>query len=364
VVNRSFWKNKKVFVTGHTGFKGGWFVTWLLEMGAQVTGFALEPDTQPSYFHLCQIAEHIQSVIGDIRDLETLQAVIKRDQPEIVFHLAAQAIVRRSYHIPVETFETNLMGTVHLLEAIRKTPSVRAVVVVTSDKCYENRGLVEGYREEDPLGGDDPYSASKGCAELATAAYRRSFFEGRKGEDEGSVFVATARAGNVIGGGDWGEDRLIPDAMRTLPYGKPCVIRNPDSVRPWQHVLEPVHGYLALAEQLYQSGQKWATAWNFGPQALDSVPVSDLMKKVIQHWGSGTIQVISDPNAVSEAPMLRLDSQKARQGLGWRCYWSLDEAVQMTIHWYRDVLLGSSTSQGIALSIAQIKCYEAKLKEG
>ncbi len=358
MVNRPFWQGKRVFITGHTGFKGGWLATWLMDMGAETAGFALASDTDPSYFRLCGLSGQMPSVLGDLRDLPHLCDALKEHRPEIVFHLAAQAIVRRSYLSPVETFATNVMGTLHLLEAIRQTPSVRAVVVVTSDKCYENRGVAQGYREGDPMGGADPYSASKGCAELVTAAYRQSFFK----KEAASPLVATARAGNVIGGGDWGEDRLVPDAMRSLPYGKPWMIRNPHFVRPWQHVLDPLSGYLMLAERLFHPGNEWACGWNFGPPADQAVTVTALAERVLQHWGSGKIEIVPNETAPHEAKTLLLDSTQARQQLGWHPCLRLNESVQMTMAWYREAVSTSSGSNMLAVSLRQIRDYEERFR--
>ena len=357
-VNTEFWERKKVFLTGHTGFKGGWLATWLLEMGAQVTGYGLKPETDPSYFGLCGLAERIESVIGDVREEDDLGRAIQVRQPDIVFHLAAQPILRRSYREPVGTFATNVIGTVNLLEAVRHTPSVRAVVVVTSDKCYENREWVWGYREEERMGGQDPYSASKGCAELVTAAYRRSFFE----DGDHTVGVATVRAGNVIGGGDWGEDRLVPDAVRALQRGEPLVVRNPEAVRPWQHVLEPIAGYILLAERLYRGGRKWAGGWNFGPRDEGSVTVATIADMIIQRCGKGSWQRASGADAPHEAHILRLDCSKAQQLLGWRPEISVQEAVAMTVTWYQK---GLSTSSGVDMykfTAEQIRQYMQDLK--
>ena len=330
-VNRSFWDGRRSFVTGHTGFKGGWLATWLVEMGAKVTGYSLPPETEGCYFTLCNLKKRLDSQFGDVLGVETLSAAMHRARPEIVFHLAAQPIVRRSYRQPAETFATNVMGTVNLLEAARSTPSVRAVVVITSDKCYENRDSIWGYREHDPMGGHDPYSASKGCAELVTAAYQRSFFQ----SDDLHLSAATVRAGNVFGGGDSAEDRLVPDAVRALHSGEPLIVRNPHSVRPWQHVVEPLAGYLAIAERLYADGNQWAGAWNFGPSDDAAVTVSTLADLLIKHWGDGCWRVAEDANAPHEARYLKLDCSKARTLLGWKQVLTLDKAVDLTMRWYR-----------------------------
>jgi CDP-glucose 4,6-dehydratase len=356
MVQRSFWKYKKVFLTGHTGFKGGWLSTWLLDMGADVVGYALKPETDPSFFALSQLDRHLHSVIADVRDKEDLSRAMQAHQAEIIFHLAAQPIVRRSYLDPVETFATNVMGTVHLLDAARQMPSVRAIVVVTSDKCYENREWMWGYRESDPMGGHDPYSASKGCAELATAAYRQSFFECI----DHPVGVATVRAGNVIGGGDWAEDRLVPDAVRALHRGESVMIRSPSAIRPWQHVLEPVGGYLMLAERLYMEGPKWASAWNFGPPEEHATPVQSLVGMLIQEWGNGNWHIAPERNAVHEAHHLKLDCNKARELLGWYPCLSLEEAVRITMAWYRNAMASESRSDMYKFSVQQIRSYEAR----
>jgi CDP-glucose 4,6-dehydratase len=325
----SFYRGKKVLVTGHTGFKGGWLVSWLKTLGAQVVGFALSPDTQPNLFEAACVNRDMISVTGDVRDLAAVTRVFQQHSPEIVFHNAAQPLVRRSYRDPVATYATNVMGTVHALEAVRQTPSVRAAVVVTSDKAYENREWFWPYREEDAMGGHDPYSSSKGCAELVSASYRMSFFSGPE-----SAGLATARAGNVMGGGDWSEDRLIPDIVRAIAGGKAVVIRQPDSVRPWQHVLEPLRGYLMLAQKLFENGSEYAEAWNFGPRDEDAVSVRELAKRVISSWKLGELKIDPDPNAAHEAQSLRLSTAKARSRLGWQPALSLDEAIEWTVDWY------------------------------
>jgi CDP-glucose 4,6-dehydratase len=329
-----FWRDRAVFVTGHTGFKGGWLATWLLAMGAKVTGYALAPDTQPSYFDLCRLGERMQSLVGDVRNEAQLRRALAQTRPEVVFHLAAQALVRRGYREPLNTFVTNVVGTANLLEALREIPSVRAVVVVTSDKCYEDRELERGYQEVDPLGGGDPYAASKACAELVAGAYRRSFF----GDSNSPLALATARAGNVIGGGDWAEDRLVPDAIRALHESNTLIVRNPRAVRPWQHVLEPLSGYLMLAERLYLEGDKWGGAWNFGPDDAETITVADLADKLIQHWGAGNWKPASCNDHLREALQLKLDCTKAVQLLCWRPSLTVDQAVKMTVDWYREAL--------------------------
>ena len=325
-----FYRGKKVLVTGHTGFKGGWLAIWLKLMGAEVTGFALPAETQPNLFSAAEVDSGINSVLGDIRDLAAVHKLFQQSQPEIVIHNAAQALVRRSYREPVETYATNVMGTVHVLEAARATSSVKSIVVVTSDKCYENREWERGYEEDDAMGGHDPYSSSKGAAELVTAAYRRSYFH-----VDGSAAVASARAGNVIGGGDWSEDRLIPDIVRGISSGKTITIRRPDAIRPWQHVLEPVSGYLLLGKKLYEEGHSYAEPWNFGPSMDDTITTIDLAERVRTIWGKGRLAVQQDPNAPHEATYLRLNCGKAAQQLGWRPRLRLEQAVEWTVDWYR-----------------------------
>lgn len=358
MVDRQFWNKKKVFVTGHTGFKGGWLSTWLLEMGAEVAGYALKPNTAPCFFHLCGFGNRVRLVIADIRDADTLKRTIQESQPEIVFHLAAQPLVRRSYQDPVETFSTNVMGAVNLLDAVRRAPSVKAVVIVTSDKCYENKERIEGCKEDDPMGGHDPYSASKGCAELITSAYRRSYFSGMSHP----VAVASARAGNVIGGGDWGEDRLVPDAVRALQQNQPLVVRNPEAVRPWQHVLEPLAGYLMLAERLYREKDPWAGAWNFGPRDQDAVPVATLADMVFRLWGKGGWQTNTDQNQPHETHHLKLDCSKAGRLLGWRPSLNLEEAVGLTVSWYQQALSSEPHPDMYKTTAGQIADYESRLK--
>ena len=355
-ITRSFWRGRSVLLTGHTGFKGGWLATWLLELGARLTGYSLAPETELSYFSRCRLARRLHSVLADICDLDTLKQNVAASQPEIVFHLAAQPLVRHSYIEPAATFETNVMGTVNLLEAIRVTNSVKAAVIVTSDKCYQNREWVWGYREDDVLGGHDPYSASKACAEIVTNAYRRSFLglNGRR------AAVATARTGNVIGGGDWAGDRLLPDAVRAFSRNAPLVLRNPDSVRPWQHVLDPLAGYLMLAQKLYCDGGRYSGAFNFASTEEEAIPVAKLAQIAIRHWGAGSWQIANGSEANSsprEAGYLRLDSGKARQLLGWRPRLPLEQAVKMTIEWYREALR-QPESDMYDLSTCQLRAYE------
>ena len=355
-IARSFWRDRSVLLTGHSGFKGGWLATWLFELGARVTGYSLPPDAELSYFSQCRLDRHVNSVFADIRDLNTLKQTIAGVQPEIVFHLAAQPLVRHSYTEPAATFETNVMGTVNLLEAMRAAPSVKAAVIVTSDKCYHNRESEWGYREDDMLGGHDPYSASKACAEIVTDAYRKSFL----GLNGRLVAVATARAGNVIGGGDWAADRLLPDAVRALRRNAPLMLRNPDSVRPWQHVLEPLAGYIMLAQKLYYDDGRYSGAFNFASDEEDALPVAKLAELAIRQWGAGSWQTATGGEAncsVRETGYLRLDSGKARQLLGWRPRLPLKQAVKMTIDWYREALRRPHSDM-YDFSRYQLRAYE------
>lgn len=324
---------RSVFVTGHTGFKGSWLTIWLARLGAHVTGYALSPPTTPSMFALAGVENALtRHVVSDIRDAAALAAAIQAAVPEVVFHLAAQPLVRQSYREPEATWSTNVMGTVHLLEAIRTCPSVKAVVVVTTDKCYENREWLWGYRETDPLGGNDPYSASKAATELVVQSYRRSFFS------SGGPLLASGRAGNVIGGGDWSEDRLIPDAARAAANGHPLVIRNPGATRPWQHVLESLHGYLLLASRLLAGETAFADAFNFGPDPADNLPVSDVLTRLQDYWPELAWRPASKTtDAPHEARLLYLDSSKARRLLGWLPTWSLTNALEKTAAWYQSV---------------------------
>lgn len=333
-VNPTFWRGKRVLLTGHTGFKGGWLSLWLQSMGAQVTGYALVPPTDPSLFEVADVGKGMTSIIGDIRDLEHLRRAFAEHQPEIVIHMAAQPLVRYSYIEPVETYSTNVMGTVNLLEAVRATASVRAVVNVTSDKCYENREWVWGYRENEAMGGYDPYSNSKGCAELVTSAYRNSYFHPEKYATHG-VAIASGRAGNVIGGGDWAGDRLIPDIVRAIMHGKPVNIRSPHAIRPWQHVLEPLSGYLALAEKMYTEGAAYGEGWNFGPNDEDAKPVQWIVEKLTKAWGDGASWVLDGGEHPHEAHYLKLDCSKAKMRLDWQPRWHLEDALRSIIEWHR-----------------------------
>ena len=332
-VDPSFWSKKRVFLTGHTGFKGGWLSLWLTSMGAKVTGYSLAPNTNPNFFKVAKVEGGLaQSHIADIRDLQKLQKAVTDAQAEIVIHMAAQPLVRYSYVNPVETYATNVMGTVHMLESIRAVNCVRSVVVVTTDKCYENKEWPWGYRENEPMGGYDPYSNSKGCAELVTSAYRQSYFPIEK-YDQHRVGIASARAGNVIGGGDWSEDRLIPDAINAFEANQPLIIRNPLATRPWQHVLEPLSGYLVLAQALYHEGAKFDGGWNFGPRDDDARPVQDVINLLIKNWESVASWTQDHGEQPHEAHSLKLDCSKARQYLGWAPRWSLEKAVENIAQW-------------------------------
>jgi len=349
----AFWKSRRVFVTGHTGFKGAWLTLWLQMLGAEVCGYSLAPPTEPNLYSLLNLGRKMRSLRGDIRDLTSLSAAMADFAPDVVLHMAAQPLVRLSYEQPVETYAVNVLGTVHLLEAVRQTPSVLSVVIVTSDKCYENREQEQAYQEHEAMGGHDPYSSSKGCAELVTSAYRRSFFHTENWEGH-RVAIASARAGNVIGGGDWAADRLIPDIVRAWAKGCSVVIRNPEAVRPWQHVLEPLSGYLLLAERLYTDGAQYAESWNFGPAESDARPVRYLVDRMMKLWGAGA-QWVDDSRAhVHEAHLLRLDSAKACAQLGWAPRWTLDEALANTTEWYRDFYRGEPMGER---SIKQIEAY-------
>jgi len=327
------YKKRKVLITGHTGFKGSWLALWLSQIGADILGYALGPDTNPNHFSMLDLP--IESVIGDIGDIEHLTRVFDRFQPEIIFHLAAQSLVRRSYDDPAETFKTNVMGTVNIFEACRRTSSVRAVINVTSDKCYENREWVWGYRENDPMGGYDPYSASKGCAELVTAAYRNSFFNLAEYDRKHYTLLASVRAGNVIGGGDWAKDRIITDIMETIGQGEKLYIRNPLATRPWQHVLEPLSGYLLLGQKLLEGKAEFAEAWNFGPNDDGVIPVLQMVKQMRKTWNKIDYQIEQDENNPHEADLLKLDSSKARMKLNWKGVWDSRTTFAKTAIWYQ-----------------------------
>lgn len=355
-MNSEFWSGKKVFLTGHSGFKGSWLSLWLQSMGAQVRGFSLEAPTQPSLFVEARVADDMESVTGDIRDFAQLQQSIEAFQPEIVFHMAAQSLVRLSYDEPVATYATNVMGTVHLMEAIRQAGSVRAVVNITSDKCYENREWLWGYRENEAMGGFDPYSNSKGCAELVTSAYRSSFFNPDHYSEHGCA-LASVRAGNVIGGGDWALDRLVPDILKAFASGKRVDIRNPNAVRPWQHVLEPLSGYLVLAERLFNDGVEYAQGWNFGPDEEDARPVGWIVRSMVDSWGEGADWNRDSGSHPHEANYLKLDCSKAKTLLHWQPRWGLDEALFRIVKWHKAWLHGDDMR---AFTLAEIKDYEQR----
>ena len=355
VMDRLFWEGRRVLITGHTGFKGSWLSLWLQSLGAEVTGYALEPSTKPNLFEVANVSSGMRSHIGDVRELDHLHRVAKGARPEIVFHMAAQPLVRRSYLDPVETYGTNVMGTVHVLETVRQIEDVHVVVNVTSDKCYENREWVWGYRENEPIGGYDPYSNSKSCAELVTSAYRCSFFNPSSYESH-RMALASARAGNVIGGGDWAEDRLVPDFMRAILAGHPAVIRNPHAIRPWQYVLEPLRGYMLLAERLWKHGPEFAEAWNFGPHEKDAKPVEWIVERLIQLWGKGASWQLDGREHPHEAHYLKLDTSKARMKLRWQPCWKLEEALVSIIEWYRAYLAEANMRE---TTLKQIAAYQA-----
>ncbi len=352
-----FWKGKRVFLTGHTGFKGSWLSLWLQTLGAELTGYALAPPTNPSLFEVAEVGQGMRSIIADIRDLPALQKAMREAKPEIVIHMAAQPLVRYSYDNPVETYAINVMGTVHLLEAVRQTGTVRALVNVTSDKCYENKEWPWGYRENEAMGGHDPYSNSKGCAELVTAAYRSSYFNPARHGEHGAG-IATGRAGNVIGGGDWAEDRLIPDILRAIQARQPVQIRNPHAIRPWQHVLEPLSGYLTLAQKLYTDGPAYAEGWNFGPPDTDARPVQWIVEQFTAQWGEGASwQLDANPHP-HEAHYLKLDCSKACAKLGWHPRWNLPATLAGIVRWHKQMLLGDNMQ---TVSLQQIADYQSQV---
>ncbi|HPI41661.1 MAG TPA: CDP-glucose 4,6-dehydratase [Pseudobdellovibrionaceae bacterium] len=355
VTTQSFWRNKKVFVTGHTGFKGSWLLVWLNQLGAIVKGYSLEPQTNPSLFLEANLINTCEHEIGDIRNLKILKHSIKTFSPDIIFHLAAQPLVRYSYSHPIETFETNIMGTANLLEALRDIDSVRSVVAVTTDKCYHNNEWHWGYREDDKLGGYDPYSASKAGSEIIISSMRNSFF--RKASNQ-KVYLASARAGNVIGGGDWASDRLIPDLMRSFASKKTAQIRNPNSIRPWQHVLESLNGYLLLAEKLYKNGETFDDAWNFGPFDNDAQSVEYIVKRLVTIWGDSAKWLTTPGEHLHEATYLKLDSSKSRARLSWFPNWNLDTALVHTAKWYKDYYNKEDTA--FNLCIKNIELFNKK----
>ncbi len=359
MIDKQFWQGKRVFITGHTGFKGSWLCLWLNSLGARVSGYALEPVTNPSLFELANVGKLIESTIADVRDGEALQAALKAADPEIVIHMAAQPLVRESYLSPVETYAVNVMGTVNLLEAVRHCDSVRAVVNVTTDKCYENREWIWGYRENEPMGGFDPYSSSKGCSELVTAAYRSSFFNSNNFAAHG-VALATARAGNVIGGGDWSDDRLISDCIRALLKNEKIEIRNPNAIRPWQHVLEPLSGYMILAQKLYEQGSCFAESWNFGPNDEDAKTVEWIVQHLCSIWGNGAGYHQDQAEHPHEATYLKLDCSKAKAQLGWQPCWNLPQVLVSIVEWNKGYQQGADVN---ALCLEQIAAYNAVAEE-
>jgi len=333
MIDKAFWLGKRVFLTGHTGFKGAWISIWLTELGAEVCGYALDPPTEPSLFEKAGLAARIHSMFGDIRDRESLKRALETAKPEIVIHMAAQPLVRLSYEEPLLTYETNVMGAANLLEAVRGCESIRAVVLVTTDKCYENKEWDWGYRENEPLGGYDPYSSSKACAEIVAAAYRSSFFNSKDYGRTHNVAIATARAGNVIGGGDWAKDRLVPDIVKAIGEGRKVLIRSPESIRPWQYVLEPLAGYLLLAEKLYTKGVEYAEAWNFGPYDSDAKPVGWIVEQLCKRWPGATGFEFDTAPKPHEASYLKLDCSKAINRLGWQPTWNLGTALEKIVDW-------------------------------
>lgn len=347
MINRDFWKNKKVFLTGHTGFKGSWLSLWLTELGAKVYGYSLEPITSPSLFSLASVGKRItSSVIGDIRDYEKLSNALKKASPEIVIHMSAQPLVRKSYRDPIETYSSNVMGTVNILEAVRNTSSIEVVINVTTDKVYENKELDKPFNEEDRLGGFDPYSNSKACSELVTSSYRSSFLS------QAGVKVVTARAGNVIGGGDWSEDRLIPDIIRAFTNKEKVTIRSPKAIRPWQHVLESLTGYLALVEYLYRTDNHFIEAWNFGPGTEDFKTVGDIISIVQSDFPHMNLQFEIKEANLHEAQILKLDNALAKQHLKWASHWSVKTAINKTFEWYEKYLNGADAYE---LTLSQIR---------
>jgi CDP-glucose 4,6-dehydratase len=360
VVNADFWADKKVLVTGHTGFKGGWLSLWLHSLGAKVVGYARAPRTSPNLFEVTGVGRDMMSIVGDVADLAKIKTVVAEQAPQIVFHMAAQALVRASYESPIETYTTNVMGTAHLLEAVRATGGVKVVVNVTSDKCYENREWIWGYRENEALGGHDPYSSSKGCAEVVTAAYRSSFFSPKDYLRHG-VAVASARAGNVIGGGDWAEDRLVPDFIRAVTRSQPMMVRNPAAVRPWQHVLEPLHGYLLLAERLWSDGPRYGEAWNFGPDDESAKSVEAVVKTLAATWGPEA-SWRTDASGVRphEANYLKLDCSKAKAKLGWHPCWDLEMALKATTEWYKAHQAGQDMRR---FTLEQVRSYAVQASQ-
>lgn len=346
-------RGRRVFITGHTGFKGSWLAFLLHEAGAEVMGFALPPTTKVSHFESLKLDRRVRHVVGDIRDTSFVVSTLKRFQPEFVFHLAAQALVRPSYNDPVETFSTNVLGSVNVLDAVRQCASVRSLIYVTSDKCYENVEWIWGYRENDRLGGRDPYSASKAAAEIAFSSYARSYFE-----QQPQLGAASARAGNVIGGGDWATDRIIPDCIRAIEAGEPVRLRNPGATRPWQHVLEPLAGYLLLAARLYEEPKRWGGSWNFGPSTREVRTVKNVAEIIIGHIGKGRVEVVESEEQAHEARLLQLNCDKAHQLLGWHARWHVDKTLEATALWYKTVMNGGTPE---AITRTQIQEFFSEL---
>lgn len=355
---KNSYKDKTILITGHTGFNGSWLTLWLTKLGAKVIGYSLEPPTEPNLFEILELENKIDThIIGDVRDYKHLFSVFKEYNPEYVFHLAAQSLVRFSYKEPKLTYETNIIGTVNVLEAVRKTRSIKVCIIVTSDKCYENKEWIYGYREIDPMGGYDPYSSSKGCAELVVSSYRRSFFNPKDYGKTHNLALSSVRAGNMIGGGDWGEDRIVPDCMRALSKGETIVIRDPLAIRPWQYILEPLSGYLLLGAFMHKNRIKYSDAWNFGPNNECIMPVEELVKLVIKYWGNGeyTIDTSVHPH---EAGFLKLDASKAHVLLGWEPIYNINEAIERTINWYRNFYRGMRKEELYSFTVNEIQEYE------
>ena len=340
-----FYKKKRVLVTGHTGFKGAWLCLWLKELGAEVIGYSLEPPTQPNLFTVLELEKFMTSIIGDIRNRDNFKSVLLKYKPDVIFHLAAQPLVWRSYKEPYLTFETNIIGPLNIFESIREAKLSTAVVNVTTDKCYENKEQTRGYMEHDSLGGYDPYSASKACSEMVTSAYRNSFFNSSEYKKSHDVLLASARAGNVIGGGDWADDRILPDCVRAFSAGKKLVVRSPSAVRPWQHVLEPLSGYLLLGAKMASGDVNAAQAWNFGPSDESLVPVGEVVTKASKIWGGGECEFLTQ-NKIHETKILKLDIGKAKKNLSWTPILSIDEAMDLTINWYKEYYSGSKDMAG------------------
>ena len=358
-MDKLFWRNKKVFLTGHTGFKGAWLSLWLQHLGAEVTGFALKPPSNPSFYDVTDISKNMVSIEGDVRDFNALKEALVNSNAEIVFHLAAQSLVRLSYENPIETYSTNIMGTVNLLEAVRNCSSVRSVVNITTDKCYENKEWLWSYRENEPLGGYDPYSSSKACSELVTSSFTNSFFNPKSYEIHG-VAIATARAGNVIGGGDWSKDRLIPDILNSVINKQPVKLRNPRSVRPWQHVLEPLDGYLKLAQKLYEAGGEYSSAWNFGPKEEDAKSVGWVCIRLLEMMGAPlSYETLGEADAPHEAHILKLNISKAMELLGWQPKTSILQGISMVANWTKEFNRGADM---LEFSLNQIFEYESLIR--